>query len=689
MFRYSFVLFCILFFFFPQRSEALEPVQLFLKWTHQFQFAGYYAAKEKGYYENAGLDVEIIESRSGVDGLHKKVSSAVGRYGIGTNEVLLEWQSGIPIVVLCVIFQHSPTALFLRKSSSLQSVHDLVGKRVMLSPRIFELYAYLKKEGIHESDYELLEHSFRFQDLAEGKVDAMDGYSTSQMYEFNQWKVPYLILSPRSAGIDFYGDNLFTSKQELEEHPERVKQFREASIKGWKYALEHKEEMVNLILNKYQSKNTKEHLLFEAEQMTTLIRPDLIEIGYMYPGRWKHIAEVYADLGMLPKSLEIDRMLFNQEETPIAYGKWIKTFLVILPLLILLWLYQKNRLQTKYAKDLEEKVTEKTKEVEEAMYKLISNEKLATLGRLAAGTAHELNTPLGAISSSCQTMQRILLEELDEKIFSLREMTDRELDCFRTILDFAKSDHLFLDSKTTRQWKRKLPELFPSLLERTDKDRLLDLLVESGAYKLPAETQFLLGSPHGFPLLEILVLWINLYRSSAIVDIASQKASHVVMSMRNYLVPNLGDGITLTPVDVVKEIKTILSLYFYNLVNRIQVETHFTSSGNALGIKDHLNQVWVNLLNNALQAMGDSGKLEITSEEKENHLWVSFTDSGKGIPEEIQNKIFEPFFTTKPEGEGLGLGLDICKRMVEQMGGRLEFVSLPGRTTFTVILRLV
>jgi len=241
-------------------NRSLEPVTLQLKWTHAFQFAGYYAAQEKGYYREAGLEVRFEEAVPGADPV-QSVLQGKAQYGVGASNLLRLRCAGQPVVTLAVIFQHSPIVLLARPQA-----------------------------GIHEPDF------------------------------FDHLGFPYFTLSPRSAGIDFYGDNLFTTEQELKAHPKRVKAFREASLRGWSYAMAHPEELADLILARYSTRYTRRHLLFEAQQMAALIRPDLIEIGYMNPGRWRHIADTYADLGMVERDVNLAGFLY--EPDPHVNSTW-------------------------------------------------------------------------------------------------------------------------------------------------------------------------------------------------------------------------------------------------------------------------------------------------------------------------------------------------------------------------------
>lgn len=320
-------------------AHALERVSLQLKHTHQFQFAGYYAALEKGYYRDAGLDVQITEGRNGNDP-ERRVIDGSAQYGIGSSSVLLARAAGKPLVVLAVILQHSPYALLVRKSGAQSSIKDIVGKRVMIGSltneltQADELMAYLKKEGIPLSSLVRVEHTYQTNDLISGKVDAMSAYVTNEPDYLDRVGFAYDTYSPRAAGIDFYGDNLFTSEREIEDHPQRVKAFRSASLKGWAYAMAHREEMADLILARYTRKNDREHLLFEARQMEALVQPVLVEMGYMNPERWRHIANVYADLGMLPRDLSFDGFLYDSSHNT-ERTVWLNRLMLGLTLLLL------------------------------------------------------------------------------------------------------------------------------------------------------------------------------------------------------------------------------------------------------------------------------------------------------------------------------------------------------------------
>lgn len=292
----------------PQRD--LEQVALQLKWKHQFQFAGYYAAIEKGYYREAGFDVTLVEP-SGSDDPVDVVLAGKAQFGIGASELALHRARGRAIVVLATILQHSPLVLIAAGGGD-KTIHDLDGKRLMMVPYELELAAYLAREGLPGERFRMLPHTFSPEDLIAGKVDALSGYATDEPWVLRNAGFAYSSFSPRAAGIDFYGDSLFTTGARVRAHPQRVTAFVDASLRGWQYAMAHAEEIADLIRARYSKRKPREHLLFEAAEMRRLMQPELIEIGHMNPGRWAHIAGVYADLGMLPRSHSLDGFLFDR-----------------------------------------------------------------------------------------------------------------------------------------------------------------------------------------------------------------------------------------------------------------------------------------------------------------------------------------------------------------------------------------
>ena len=295
-------------------ESPLRPVTLQLKWKHQFQFAGYYVARERGLYREAGLDVTIREHSD--DAGVEAVASGEIEFGIAMSDLVVYRARGLPVVALASIFQHSPLVLLVRGDLGIDNLHSLDGRNVMIEPHAAELLAYLEFERMPITRLTVHPHTYDAGSLLDGTVDAMSAYLTDEPFELRAAGIPYSLFSPRSGGIDFYGDTLFTSQRMIDSQPDVVEAFRAASIAGWRWALDHPEETVDLILERYSDRHSRAHLLFEAEQTGRLVLHDVVEIGYMNPGRWKHIAEVYAELGSVPRNLDLDGFLYDASPSP-------------------------------------------------------------------------------------------------------------------------------------------------------------------------------------------------------------------------------------------------------------------------------------------------------------------------------------------------------------------------------------
>jgi len=141
-------------------------------------------------------------------------------------------------------------------------------------------------------------------------------------------------------------------------------------------------------------------------------------------------------------------------------------------------------------------------------------------------------------------------------------------------------------------------------------------------------------------------------------------------------------------IDVHEGLEDTLRLFSYKLKQGIKVRRSYDRSvPKVLAYGSELNQVWTNLIDNAIDAIAGEGVIELATSSNSNHIQVQITDSGPGIPPEIQSRIFEPFFTTKPVGKGTGLGLDAVRRIVENRHqGTIALESYPGKTSFIVCL---
>jgi len=324
-------------------SQAIEPIRLQLKWLHQFQFAGYYAALEQGYYREAGFDVTLLQhplNRSPVEVL----LDGSADYVVMGSDVLVHRAEGAPLVALAAITQHDPLALLVTNSSGIQHPEDLRGKRVMLDYGAHDasILAMLKQAGLEQGDYQLQQTSYNPMDLAQGSTDAFNAYITDQGFLLDEQGVGNHYLHPSRYGIDFYSDILVTTESLIERSPEQVRRFREASLKGWAYAMSHTEELIDLILAKYNTQNrSRAHLQYEAAQMREMVQPLLVELGYMHHERWSHIRDTFQNLGFLKSAPAINEILYQghlQARENILQKALFPAVLVLLALLMIIFL---------------------------------------------------------------------------------------------------------------------------------------------------------------------------------------------------------------------------------------------------------------------------------------------------------------------------------------------------------------
>ena len=295
-------------------SAPLRHVRIQLKWMHAFQFAGYYAAIEQGYFRDAGLEAELIPGHPDVNPPDVVIAGGAD-FGVGNSGLLLDRARGLPVVAIGAIFQHSPLIILARRDPSLQSVHDLAGRRIMMEEHAAELLAYLEAERIPLKRVVVVPHTGDARALRD-QVDALTAYSTVEPYDLAREQIPFQVFNPRSAGIDFYGDTLFTSAALAAREPELVREVKAAVVRGWRYALDHPDETIDLIIRRYAPATERTRLEFEAAATRQLMAADVVDIGYMSPGRWRAIAEGFASVGLAPRDLKLDGFLFDETPPP-------------------------------------------------------------------------------------------------------------------------------------------------------------------------------------------------------------------------------------------------------------------------------------------------------------------------------------------------------------------------------------
>jgi len=303
---------------FAVELRPLEPVTLQLKWKTQFQFAGYYAALEQGYYAQEGLDVSILPLTQQKDVINDVVAGKVN-YAIGGSGILTQYAKGKPIKALAAIFQHDALVFIAKQSSGIISPYEMAGKRIMFDGTTGDdapLTAMLAEANLSPKDYINAPPSFSNQTLINDEIDVMSGYLTDQPFSLKSQDIGINIINPQSYGFDFYGDILYTSDLEIESNPGRVERFKRASLKGWEYALAHPEELIQVLKNKYHSELSIEALRYEAQATQKLILPNIIPLGQLEIKRLRRVADTYASLNLAPPLNDTSLKNFILNSTP-------------------------------------------------------------------------------------------------------------------------------------------------------------------------------------------------------------------------------------------------------------------------------------------------------------------------------------------------------------------------------------
>jgi len=318
-------------------AEPLEKVRLQLKWFSSFQFAGYYMALEQGYYTQSGLDVEIIERDPAKNNI-LQVAEGEAEYGVADSAVLLYRAHGKPLKILASIFQHSPLVFIARKDSGIFSPYEMKGKVLSYQRGLDDapLLATLKQANLNETDYRYAPLDFSSMEFIRGDVDVMSAYLSDQPYLMKEQGVEINIINPLNYGVDFYGDNLIASQQELDHHPERAKAFVEASLKGWKYALEHKGETIAVLRAKYNAKTSEGHLAYEAGIVEQMMMPEMVVIGYTSIERFYRIAEIYQRIGKIDQfqaKAALEGLIYDPNNNGNNYTRYLYISLLLLMIL--------------------------------------------------------------------------------------------------------------------------------------------------------------------------------------------------------------------------------------------------------------------------------------------------------------------------------------------------------------------
>ncbi|QOG12898.1 ABC transporter substrate-binding protein [Arcobacter sp. FWKO B] len=343
---------------FANSNENIQKVSVQLLWKHQFEFAGFYVAKEKGYYKDIGLDVEIKEYNFGTN-ITDDVISGTTNFGVESASVVLDKMNGKNVYLLMATYQKSPFVLMSQKRDDIKTLQDLKGKKIMVTPNqvaMASLNAMLRINNIYHTDYISIPHTFNVFDITNNHADAITTYLSNEPFYLKEQGIEYTIFDPADYGFEFYSDILFTSKEFATQHPKVVDNFYKATLKGWEYAFKNIEDTARIINEKYNSQNkTIEHLIFEANELKKLAFTSNSEFGKFKPEIISQIAQTYQLLDLSKSTVDFNDLIYPKAVytgPKIDYSLVIKVSIGLF--IILLALYYWNRKLSSLNKQIEQ-----------------------------------------------------------------------------------------------------------------------------------------------------------------------------------------------------------------------------------------------------------------------------------------------------------------------------------------------
>ncbi|WP_041537060.1 ABC transporter substrate-binding protein [Pseudopedobacter saltans] len=726
--QFVFTCFIIISTCFYVAAQPQERINLQLKWYHQFQFAGYYAAHIKKFYEKEGLDVHFIEGGDQKSVL-REVTQGHADFGITGSDILYNYIEGSPVVVTSVIFQHSPYTFMTLKKSGIRSPLNLYKRKVMASgdQGWFLLRSLFFREGIPPDSIKLMKHSWNNQDLIDEKVDAISAYSTVEPFQLKKKGYEVYLISPRDYGLDFYGDLIFTSKRYAENNADVVEAFNRASIKGWEYALAHKEEMITYILGLPGVKErniTREHLEFEANETENLIYSNLVEIGHINTGRFQNMLDMYKELKIVPASASIDGLVFEKKEInweKISYTIiLIAVFVAALFSVIFIWNRRLVKIVNKKTKELKDEV-ENRKIAEEIARQNELKLKLAIKGANIGLWEWDVYTQEFTISKQwCFLLGLdffslpirknifdfihpqdipILKKSLKTNFAGIRRLSMHQLRLLNSNGDEIHVLISFRVIKTEVKKGRKLYGVVVNIDNIKKQESSLLQLSEELMHSNKELKKFAYITSHNLraPVVNIVAL-MSMFEKKELTENNVQIFEKLDASVTklNDTLNDLIEIVSNSRKDLPKLDTVNFKCVFEDICRSINLEIERINPSIILDFKtqdfkytrSYLESIFLNMLTNAIKYRDKERKLtiHISTYEDDRYVYLKVSDNGIGMDlKKNGQRLFELYQRFEPSIQGKGIGLFLVKSQVESLSGKLFVNSELGvGTTFTI-----
>ncbi len=422
--------------------------------------------------------------------------------------------------------------------------------------------------------------------------------------------------------------------------------------------------------------NTK-NLIRENLKALTSFKTEIYNIGKTGNKYWLelYIQPIFNEKGLAEGYMAIEIDITDRKEKENLIRQYITE------------IETKQKEITAINNSLEIKVAEKThdlelsiEQIQKSQEEIVKKEKMATLGVLIAGIAHEVNTPLGAIKASADNLDYLFTKEFTEKITTI-SLNDLKL----ALALYSNLKHISTPSTIAqRQYAKNIQISISSYKPEIESTTLAKELAAIGFEELNEDAKLLLNENNYTEVIKMIKILLNIQRSLKTINEGAIKSSKIIKALNVY--SHGTDQLQQTQFNLKDNIDNIIMLLWNKIKYHASVKNNIPETILISGFEDELSQVWTNIMNNALQASNNKCNIIIDyKQENDSHI-ISICNDGPKIPEEIISKIFDEFFTTKKRGEGTGLGLNIVKSIVEKHSGKIVCNSNETNTTFTIYL---
>lgn len=602
-----------------------NPITIDLGWSHQFQFAGYYAALEKGYYSEVGLNVILKESNESEKIIEKVVFGDID-YGISTGTMLLSSVYNNKITVLAAILQQSPVTLLTLEGSGIKKLSDLKGRTITAGT---EIKSMLISAGVSLDSINITGQSSDIDLLLNGSHHAIINYIIDRPYNRARTKLNFKEFRPIEYGLAFYGECLYTNLENSKNNPKQLDKLLTATIRGWEYALNNQEEIVDILINKYQVKFTKQQLLEEANILKELlILPSLYPIGTMDKTRWVQMVNILNPMGIIESDFSLDDFIYSKENQD---NLFFRRLLIVVSILasgvsigiVALYLFNirlrkavaQRTMSLNAALKSEEKLIDKLEYKVHERTKVIEEQK-EELERTNANLEHRVTERTENLHKTNQ--------ELDRFVYSMSHDIKAPLASMQGLIEVIRID----------------PE---------NKEKYIDLIEDSILQLDTFITEILEYSRNTRKEIEYSEIDIALLIDSVVTGLRYMKGAEKVELIKNI---NIDEPIVSDKMRIFVLLRNFIS-------NSIKYQNE--QIGNPY--------------------------IKITVQAVNSRIMLKFEDNGIGIQEEHLDHIYDMFYRANEKSKGSGLGLYIVKETVEAMKGEVKVKSgINTGTTFIVEL---